>query len=140
MKLSLAAELAVRGVLVLSERYGQGPVTLDIICASRDLPKQYLTKIFASLVKAGLIAPIRGKHGGYTLMRKPAEITILEIVEAVEGPILLNFCQHSPPQCERNECRVRPVWAELQKTIREKLSSLSLADCLARPEPAKTDS
>lgn len=134
MKLSLAAELAVRGVMVLSERYGQGPVTLDVICASRELPKQYLTKIFASLVKAGLVTPIRGKHGGYTLMRKPAEITVLEVVEAVEGPIILNFCQQSPPQCDRTNCRIRPVWADLQKTIRQKLGSLSLADCLASGE------
>lgn len=134
MKLSLAAELALRGSLVLAERYGEGLATLDAVCAQRDLPKQYLTKIFAQLARADLVTAVRGKNGGYRLARPPDQITALEIVEAVEGPIILNFCQHKPPQCERKGCRVRPVWAELQKAIRDKLSSLSLRDCLGSTE------
>jgi Rrf2 family protein len=130
MKLSVAAELALRGSLVLAERHGGPLVTLDTICAERDLAKQYLTKIFAMLARANLVTAIRGKKGGYRLARPPEQITALEIVEAVEGPIALNFCQHVPSQCSRRGCRVRPVWAELQKIIRDKLGSLSLKDCL----------
>jgi len=133
MKLSLAAELAVRGVKVLADKYGQGPVTLDTICASRDLPKQYLTKIFASLVRAGLVSPIRGKHGGYRLARDPKLVTLLEVVEAVEGPIFLNFCQHNPSQCDRTDCRIRPIWTDLQEVIRQKLGSITMADAVAEP-------
>ena len=136
MKLSPAAELAVRGVLVLAGKYGQGPVTLDTICSKRDLPKQYLTKIFASLAKADLVTAVRGKRGGYRLNRPPGRITVLEIVEAVEGPIILNFCQHKPPRCNRKDCRVRPVWAELQRIVRAKLGGLTLGQCLAE-EPRK---
>lgn len=133
MKLSIAAEYAVRGALVLAERHGEGPINLDTICAARQLPKDYMTKIFASLAKASLITPIRGKHGGYTLARDPAAINLLQVIEAVE-PILLNPCQHDPPQCSSSDCRIRPVWGELQQTIREKLASMTLARCL----PAKT--
>ena len=130
MRLSLAAELAIRGSLVLAERYGKGLIPLDAVCAARDLPKQYLTKIFALLARADLVTAVRGKKGGYRLARPPDRITALEVVEAVEGPIVLNFCQHKPSLCDRRGCRVRPVWAELQKIIRGKLGALTLKDCL----------
>ena len=130
MKLSLAAELALRGSLVLAQKYGEGLMTLDGVCADRKLPKQYLTKIFASLARADLVTAIRGKRGGYRLNRPPGQITVLEVVEAVEGPIVLNFCQHKPPLCDQHACRIRPVWAELQEVIRSRLGSLTLAQCL----------
>jgi Rrf2 family cysteine metabolism transcriptional repressor len=130
MKLSPAAELAIRGALVLAEDQAQGPVTLAKICQRRQLPKQYLTKIFGALARAGLITPIRGKKGGYQLGREPRDITILEIIEAVEGPVALNFCQHSPPRCDQPNCPLRAVWGDLQKTVRRKLGGITLADCL----------
>jgi len=134
MKLSPAAEIAVRGVLVLAEQYGQGPVTLQRICERRKLPRQYLVKIFADLARAGLIQPVRGKHGGFQLAREPGGITVLQVVEAVEGPIALNLCQHSPPQCPDIECRIRPVWSRLQKAVRDELGKLTLAQCVAEAD------
>jgi Rrf2 family protein len=131
MKLTHAAELAVRGALVLAEEYGQGPVPLAEICRRRELPREYLTKIFSSLSRAGLLKPIRGKGGGFVLAREPSEITLLEVIEAVEGPIILNFCQHDPPQCERDDCPVRPVWSDLQDHIRTTLGSRTLGDFVA---------
>lgn len=136
MKISPAAELAVRGVLVLARHYGQGPVTLSMICADRELPKQYLTKIFASLAKADIVTPLRGKHGGYVLARSPGEISLLEIIEAVEGPLSLNYCQHTPPKCDRVTCKIRPIWTELQQVLRDKLSAMHLSDCLAEEAQA----
>lgn len=131
MKLSAAAEFAVRGALVLAERSGEGPVTLETICSQRDLSRQYLVKIFSTLAKAGIVTPIRGKGGGYMLARDPETITLLNIIEAVEGPIVLNLCLHDPPRCDRIECVLRPVWAGLQEDIRSRLGSLTLAACLA---------
>lgn len=130
MKISPAAELAVRGVLVLAEQYGRGPVTLATVCEGRELPKQYLTKIFASLAKADIVTPIRGKRGGYVLSRDPGEITLLNVLEAVEGPLALNYCQHSPAKCDNVECQVRPVWADLQRIFRDRLAAVKLSDCL----------
>jgi Rrf2 family protein len=137
MKLSPAAELAVRGILVLADHYDCGqqkqkPVTLDTVCARRKLPKQYLTKIFSQLARVGLVVPVRGKGGGYTLGRAPQEINLLQVIEAVEGPIVLNLCQHNPSQCSEELCRIRPVWAELQHVVKEKLSSLKLSACMKK--------
>ena len=134
MKLSPAAELAVRGVLVLTEEHGQRPVTLQRICERRKLPRQYLVKIFADLTRAGLIQPIRGKNGGFCLARDPHEITVLQVIEAVEGPLALNLCQHNPPLCDDSRCRIRPVWTRLQKAMRDELGKLTLAQCLAEAD------
>ncbi len=130
MQLSPAAELAIRGTVILASEYGNGPVTLDSICERRDLPKQYLVKIFSSLNRANIITTIRGKKGGYKLSRPPADITLLDIVEAVEGPIAMNYCQQEPSQCQQNTCPIRPLWDEIQAVVREKLSSMSLDQCL----------
>jgi len=80
--------------------------------------------------------PIRGKHGGFTLARDPSQITLLEVIEAVEGPIVMNFCQHVPSKCERIDCVVRPVWADVQAVVREKLSAVTLKDCLRQNHQA----
>jgi len=131
MKLSTAAEFAVRGILVVADEYERGrPVTLDRICARRDLPKQYLVKIFSSLTKADLITPVRGKKGGYLLSRPPDAISVLEVIEAVEGPITLNLCQYEVPRCDLTDCPLRPVWAKLQRIMRRELGAVSLTDCL----------
>jgi Rrf2 family protein len=132
MKLSPAAEYAVRGILVLTEEYGHEPVTLDTVCSRRKLPKQYLTKLFSHLAKAGLVRPVRGKGGGYTLARSPDQINLLQVIEAIEGPIILNLCQHKPPQCLEDLCKIKPIWTELQNTVKEKLSSLKLSQCVRK--------
>lgn len=89
--------------------------------------KEYLTKIFSALTRAGLLTPMRGKGGGYRLARDPSDITLREIIEAVEGPIALNFCQHDPPQCDEDECRLRLMWSDLQETMVNRLGSVTLA-------------
>jgi len=136
MKLSPAAEFAIRGMLVIAEHDGTGPVNLATICQERSLSKQYLAKIFGQLARANLVTPLRGKHGGYELARSLDQISILDIIEVMEGPIALNFCQHQPPKCDELDCGLRDVWAELQQIFRQKLSSISLRDCLQPVSPA----
>jgi len=101
-------------------------MNLAAICEKRNLSKQYLAKIFGSLARAGLVTPVRGKHGGYVLARAPSEISILEVIEAVEGPIALNFCQSEPPKCEEVACPLRPVWTELQEIVSSRLADVTL--------------
>jgi Rrf2 family protein len=131
MKLSPAAELAIRGAVVLAQQYGKGPTTLADICELRDLSREYLARVFGLLAKADIVTPIRGKKGGYVLARDPRNVTLLEVIEAVEGPQALNLCQYDPPKCDRaGTCKVRHIWAELQETFENKLRSVTLAECL----------
>ena len=133
MKLSMAAELAVRGMLALAEQYGQGPVPLEEICRLRKLPRDYLSKIFGLLGRANLVAAVRGKGGGYVLARSPRDISLLELIEAVEGRLALNLCQQDPPRCRDESCRVRGVWTELQETIRSALAAKTLDQFISSP-------
>ncbi|KPK85402.1 MAG: hypothetical protein AMJ81_03695 [Phycisphaerae bacterium SM23_33] len=126
MKLSMAAELAVRGIIVLASRPAEKPTPLDELCRLRKLPRDYMTRIFSLLSRAHLVTAVRGKGGGYQLARPANEITLLEVIEAVEGPLAINLCQHNPPQCQEPNCRVRPVWEDLQKKIRSALGSKTL--------------
>lgn len=136
MKLSMAAELAVRGILSLAQRYGQEPVPLEEICQEGKLPKEYLTKIFSLLARANLVRAVRGKRGGYVLARSPKEITLLSVVEAVEGPLAVNLCQHAPARCDRADCRVRPIWADIQQKLRDALGGYTLDQLMSEPPPS----
>ena len=131
MKVSPAAEFAMRGMIVLAQSHGNGPLNLATVCAKRGLSKEYLAKLFALLARANLLTAIRGKHGGYILSREPKQINVLEIIEAIEGPLALNFCQHEPPKCDQPDCVLRPVWADLQQTMRQKLKAITLGDCVS---------
>ncbi len=127
MRLSPAAEFAVRGVSVLVKNYGRGPVPIGRICRQRDLAREYLVKIFAALSRAGIVTAVRGKHGGYVLGRSPRDISLLEVIETVEGQIALNYCQYEPPRCDEEDCPLRPVWTELQQTVRRRLGGVSMS-------------
>ncbi len=131
MRLSMAAELGIRGILTLAQEHGQGPIPLDEICRRRDLPKEYLAKIFTSLTRAGLVDAVRGKGGGHFLAKPPEEITLLEVIEAIEGPLATNLCQHTPSRCKEVDCPVRPVWSEIQDKIRALLGSKHLSDFIS---------
>ena len=124
--------MAVRGVIALAERFGQGPVALASICREQ---LQYMTKIFSALVRADIVTPVRGRDGGYMLSREPSLISLLDVIEAVEGPLALNYCQHTPAKCDNLECKVRPVWTALQQTIHERLNTVKLSDCVGKAAP-----
>lgn len=131
MRLSPAAELAIQGACTLAENFGQGPTTLAEICEMRSLSREYLAKVFSLLARVNIVTPIRGKKGGYVLARDPKDVSLLQIIEAVEGVQALNLCQFDPPKCDNaGSCKVQPVWEELQEIFTEKLSSISLADCI----------
>ncbi len=117
MHLSTAAELGIRGMAYLAVNYHKGPVTMSKICQEQDLPRQYMVKLFTALGRASLVHSRRGRSGGYTLTRSPEEISILDIIEAVEGPLALNLCQKRPSLCRWSndpECQIHPMWDELQ--------------------------
>ena len=81
-----------------------------------------------------MISAVRGKRGGHKLAKPPGEITLLAVIEAVEGPLAVNLCQHEPARCQELDCPVRPVWSEIQQKIWSILEATTLAQ-MVRPEP-----
>jgi Rrf2 family transcriptional regulator, cysteine metabolism repressor len=119
----------------LAKSTGKGPVSLTEVAASQDISLGYLEQLIAILKKAGLVESTRGAHGGYELARGPQEISVGDIVRALDGPIAPVECvaenrSHSEG-CDREaECPSRAVWVKMRDKMTETLDSTSLADLI----------
>ena len=111
MRLSLQVQYAICGLFDLAYN-GQGePVQVRVISERQSIPTRYLEQIFRRLRQASLVASKRGPGGGYTLAREPGEITLRQILEAVEGPVADSLAMEADP--EARGFRPDFVWAEL---------------------------
>ena len=133
MELTRKGEYAVRGIVFLASRPADKVCLLSEIAEAVDVPQTFLAKIFQQFSKIGLVRSYRGTGGGFMLGRAPEKITLLEVVEAVEGPIVPNRCVISTDECDRsNSCHVHPVWVEVQDQVRATLARVTLKE-LAGP-------
>jgi Rrf2 family protein len=117
----------------LGRRFGQGPASLAEIAAAEDLPRAYLEQLVMSLRDAGLVSSTRGAHGGYELVRPPAETRMSEVLRALEGPIAPMFCATDDPEhatiCGRtSSCTVNLLWVRVRDAITGALDTMTLAD------------
>lgn len=132
MQLTMTGEYAIRAMIHLSASPEGVAARIPDVSREWDIPEPFLRKICAKLSSAGLIVTQRGANGGIRLARPAAEMTVLDVVEAVEGRILLNQCLLHDGFCPRDRwCCVHSLWAEAQKKLKEVLSGKNLAD-LAR--------
>ncbi len=137
MKLSTKGKYGVRAVFEIARNYGKGPITIKEIAERQGISFSYLEQILHRLGKSGLIESVRGPAGGYLLSRKPAELTIGDIVRALEGPIALSHCLEpgeSGDCTQADDCVARMVWARVGAKIEEALDSITFADLLAQQE------
>lgn len=133
MRLTRAGEYAIRCALYLAMR-GEGELVKRLeIAQAMDIPEQFLGKIAQQLAKAGLIEILQGAGGGYRLRVSPAELSLLEVVEAVIGEIFLNDCVARPADCHRSAtCAVHLVWETARRRLRETLRAARFAELAAR--------
>ena len=127
LQISRKSDYAIRGMVYLASRPADRMSMLSDIAAEMDIPQTFLAKIFQQFNKLGLVKSYRGAGGGFRLGRPAAKISLLEIVEAVEGPIIPNRCIMAPGTCNRDKtCTVHPVWKDVQKGMRNTLAKVSL--------------
>jgi Rrf2 family protein len=128
-----ATDYAIRTILFLAKQPPGEIVLKRDICRTQDITPAFLTKILQPLIKAGFIGSQRGVGGGFYLLRNPAEITLLDIVRAEEGPIHLNQCLSRPGFCERDAlCPVHGAWREICDELNQTLARYSFADLLKK--------
>ena len=138
MKLSTKGRYSVTALYELALHYGEGVVPIKTIAKSQGISENYLEQLMLPLRRAGLVESVRGAQGGYTLSRPPAEVTIGEIITAVEGPIALVDClltsaESDDQSCVRaGSCVTRQIWEEVCDSINSVLNNISLADLLQR--------
>ena len=135
MKVSTRGDYAARALLSLALHHDAAdtPTSVRDIAERTGLPQPYLEQILLALKGAGLVRSKRGVGGGYVLARPPAEITLGEIVSAVDGPIVAgDFGRpHEDGACEHEgQCVLLAMWADVGDHMRRHLDSFSLADCV----------
>jgi len=141
MQLTRAGEYAVRSLVYLARQETDARIMASEVATAQDIPINFVRKILESLAKTGLVKSYRGAGGGFTLGRKAHEITMREVIEAVEGPFSMNECL-SPGGCDQQAtCPVTRVWSEVQQAVESILDSYNL-DQIARGhhagQPGKT--
>ncbi|NIM94288.1 MAG: Rrf2 family transcriptional regulator [Anaerolineales bacterium] len=123
MQITRQADYAVRAVLHLTELENGNRAPTSQIASEQNIPPSFLAKIVSQLSVAGIVQTSRGARGGVSLARDPSEITLLEVVEAIDGPITLNDCVTDPNSCPfGDDCRVHDIWCEAQADLVKKLS------------------
>lgn len=131
MQLTRSADYAIRAMLEIARQstHTDGRARTHQIAERQNIPPALLAKLIPLLVRAGLLVSQRGARGGLTLARPTSDICMLEIVEAIEGPIILNRCLATPAQCDRvDHCTVHPVWQKAQNYLVDLLKTTTLAD------------
>jgi len=131
MQITRQADYAVRAVLHLAQAGNAERSATGAIAKEQNIPPSFLAKIISQLSIAGLLQTSRGARGGVTLAREPRDITLLEVVEAIEGPILLNECVPGNGICSfEANCPIRTVWCEAQDELIKRLRSTNFGDLL----------
>ncbi len=134
MKISTKGRYALRMMIDMVQNQQTGPVALKDIAERQNVSKKYLEQIALVLSQDGILQGTRGHQGGYRMIADPAECTVYDILEAVEGSLHPVAClDHKPNACDRcNGCETLYIWEGLDAVIHDYLSNLTLQDVLDR--------
>jgi len=128
MQITRQADYALRAMLYLARLDAQQRAATSDIAKKQHIPPSFLAKIISQLSIAGLIQTSRGARGGVSMARSPEKISLLEVVEAIDGPIALNECTGNVVACQfGEECPLRPIWCETQLELVNKLKSTNFS-------------
>ena len=124
LAISSKSPYAVRALCELARTGGAGPVPIGEIARRRDIPVQFLEGLFATLRRAGILQSQRGVKGGYSFARAPEDVTVLEVVESLEGPLGSEAEQSGP------------IWVDAVEAVRQQLGAITIAEAARREAQA----
>jgi Rrf2 family protein len=129
MQLTRAADYAVRVMIHLAGMPPETRASRADLAHAAECPEQFLSKVLQGLTRAGLVLSHRGNTGGFELSRVHRAATLLEVVEAIEGPIRLNLCLNSDRSCTRQSwCPAHDVWVNAQEAVAKVLERATISD------------
>lgn len=133
-----ASDYALRGMVYLARQPAGKLSMAGEIAAAENMPEYFFSKIFQNLAKSGLVNSFRGSNGGFALAKSPEAIKILDVIEAIDGPICASKCATASDACDRNDtCPFHQYWKEVQNAILSVLNKYSLADAVQQAEAAE---
>ena len=127
-KVSSKGRYAVKAVYELATQAGRGPVTVASIAHAQNIPEQYLEQLMPLLKRAGLVSGTRGAQGGYQLMVDATQVSVRDVVAAVEGPIVVADCTSDAGSAcaELDWCIGPDVWVRVQEAVDEAMSQITM--------------
>jgi Rrf2 family protein len=125
-RISEAASLAIHAAGLIAGA-PEKPMSVKTIAAALDASEPHLSKVLHRLARLGYLSSTRGRGGGFELARKADEVSLMEIFEAVEGPLVLDSCLLSSNLCDGSSCALGSVLQEINKMLFENLSNTTLA-------------
>ncbi|MBO4563488.1 MAG: Rrf2 family transcriptional regulator [Clostridia bacterium] len=130
MKLSTKGRYGIKAMVDIALEYGKGRISVNQLAERQGVSVPYLEQLIASLKKAGLVESVRGAAGGYTLARAPEEISVGEVLRALEGTTAILECVGvDGTECENVcSCSARPLWLKLQQKIDDVLNTTTIKD------------
>lgn len=132
MQITRQADYAVRAMIYLAELGPQNRASTSQIAQEKKIPPSFLAKIVSQLSVAGLLQTSRGARGGVSLAKDPGQISLLDVVEAIDGPILLNECVGNEGACTfGSTCPMKPVWCDAQKELVTRLENTNFSNMIS---------
>ena len=133
MQMSTRGRYGARVMLELALRYDEGSIPLKEIADRQEISPKYLVQIITSLKAAGLVISARGSAGGYVLGRPPSQITLSEVIQAMEGSLAPVACADNGKHCKRaGFCAMRDVWLQIKNAMDDILGSINLENLAQR--------
>jgi len=128
-------DYALRAMVTLAVAYGDKPISARELAQQEDVAYQLICKLLQRLHNAGYVRSLMGPAGGYRLAKAPSEITLADIVNVLQGPVMLNRCVQPAESCPRKpSCVVSAKLQEIQKTLDDYLSSITLEQLIEENE------
>lgn len=138
MHVSARSDYALRALIVIagSGPEASGPVSAEAVASEQDIPQNYLLAILADLRRAGLLRSKRGQRGGWHLAKEPADVTVADVIRAVDGPLVSVHGVRPESVSYRGVATVlQPVWIAARSSLREVLESVTLEQLVAGALP-----
>ena len=133
MFITRETDYAIRSMRYLAANHGNTVVVAEI-AKSQGIPNAFAAKILQKLVRAELVQSIKGVKGGVRLARKPSQISLLDVIEAIRGPVALNICVVDKKSCDRSEyCSVHPIWMDINQELVKRLKKHKLSQLVRTP-------
>ncbi len=129
MKMSTKGRYGLRAMADIAANSSKGCVSLKSVAERQNISESYLEQLICSLKKAGLVKSIRGAQGGYTLSKNASDITVGEILRALEGPLDIVECTSNKDVCglgNCDKCVTKNVWEKLSESVNEAADSITL--------------
>ncbi len=138
MRVSTRSDYGLRALIELAGNYGRGPLQSSEIALRRHIPEQYLDQLLTILRKAGFIRSVRGPSGGHELLRDPAQISVYEVIQALEGSLSPVGWLDDPPDVtdHPHQCGQREIWERIRDATTDILREYSVAALLEREPQA----